>query len=431
MWLQKLGHNVSQDQVFNASQLDPSLGRGCYAPDLYKSLQNLGFDPGSSGQIWKRVKPVIGQDLLTPFTEARFRELHADLKAGIPSIICTYYSDRPNTTEHFRLILGYDPQKDEVIYHEPADKNGAYQRMKRSMVLKLWGLADRNGQRMYIRFRLKTKKIQVPRYAQLSNTFTPADYAQHILAIKKDAPLADLTYIVESPFVVVGNERPQTVRVRAEKTVRWATEQFKKDYFIKDPNEIITIWLLKDKQTYATACKAITGHGPPTPYGFFSWTNRAMVMNIATGGGTLVHEMFHSFVPANSPYLPTWINEGMASLYEQSGEQDGKIVGYTNWRLAGLQYEIGKNNLPSFKELTGTTTEEFYGRHSGRNYAHARYLFYYLQQEGKLREFWKKFHTNRKSDPTGYRTLVAVLGEKDMDTFKKDWEKYCMTLKFP
>ena len=46
-------------------------------------------------------------------------------------------------------------------------------------------------------------------------------------------------------------------------------------------------------------------------------------MNIATGGGTLVHEIVHPFVEANFPGCPTWFNEGLGSLYEQSAERKG------------------------------------------------------------------------------------------------------------
>jgi hypothetical protein len=44
------------------------------------------------------------------------------------------------------------------------------------------------------------------------------------------------------------------------------------------------------------------------------------------------------------------------------------------------------------------------------NYGQARYLCYYLQQQGLLREFYRRFHTNREKDPTGYATLQEVLG---------------------
>ena len=87
--------------------------------------------------------------------------------------------------------------------------------------------------------------------------------------------------------------------------------------------------------------------------------------------------------------------------------------------------------MPSFKTLCSSTGYEFYQKDKGTNYAQARYLCYYLQQRGLLRKFYHAFYANRKSDPTGYSTLKAVLGRSDMDKFKKDWEAYVLKLRFP
>ena len=76
-----------------------------------------------------------------------------------------------------------------------------------------------------------------------------------------------------------------------------------------------------------------------------------VVMNIATSGGTLVDEIVHPYMAANFPECPSWFNEGLASLYEQCGEENGRIHGDTNWRLAGLQKAIRSKKLPPFKSL--------------------------------------------------------------------------------
>jgi hypothetical protein len=177
--------------------------------------------------------------------------------------------------------------------------------------------------------------------------------------------------------------------------------------------------------------KYVFGYEPDTPYGYYSAAHRALIMNIATGGGTLVHEIVHPFVRANFPKCPAWFNEGMGSLYEQSGERDGHIVGRTNWRLAGLQTAVKAGKLPSFKELTGTTDDEFYHADKGTNYSQARYLCYYLQEQGKLTKFYHDFVAHQADDPTGYNTLAKTLKVDDMEAFQKRWEKFVMRLTFP
>lgn len=263
-----------------------------------------------------------------------------------------------------------------------------------------------------------------------SGAFTNADYARHLATIKHKIPKG-FTVVVQPPFVVIGDEDPAMVKRRAEQTVKWAADKLKEAYFAKDPTQILDIWLFKDRQSYRTNCKSIFHSEPDTPYGYFSHVDGALIMNIATGGGTLVHEIVHPFVAANFPECPAWFNEGLGSLYEQSGEEDGQIVGYTNWRLKGLQDAIREGNVPSFRTLCSTSTDEFYSKDKGTNYAQTRYLCYYLQQRGLLRKFYHRFYANRAKDPTGYNTLQEVLGQKDMTAFQKQWEAYVLKLRFP
>jgi hypothetical protein len=273
-------------------------------------------------------------------------------------------------------------------------------------------------------------KDATPRTTSAKPSFTSADYAEHLKLLKPKIPSKDFTVVVSPPFVVIGDEPPSTVRRRAEDTVKWAVDHLKKAYFTQDPKDILDIWLFKDKESYQKHCKGIFHTTPDTPYGYYSHTDKALIMNIGTGGGTLVHEIVHPFVAANFPGCPAWFNEGLGSLYEQSSEKDGQIVGYTNWRLPGLQKAIRTKRVPSFKTLCSTTDTEFYEKDRGTNYAQARYLCYYLQQQGLLKKFYHQFHADRKKDPTGYNTLKAVLGRDDMDAFQKEWEAFVLKLEF-
>jgi hypothetical protein len=212
--------------------------------------------------------------------------------------------------------------------------------------------------------------------------------------------------------------------------VQWAVRHLKDSYFEKNPDHIITIYLFRDAASYQKHVKELFGDAPDTPYGYYSPSHKALVMNIATGGGTLVHEMVHPFMSANFPKCPAWFNEGLASLYEQSAERDGKIVGLTNWRLHGLQKTIRAGELGSFRGLTETDDHGFYRMDRGSNYAQARYLCYWLQEHGKLRAFYRSFITAADQDPTGYDTLVKVVGAEDFEAFEKRWRAWVLTLRF-
>jgi hypothetical protein len=357
----------------------------------------------------------------------QFGILHADLKAGIPSIVCMYSSSGPSPTEHFRLILGYDAAADEVIYHEPAEDAGAYRRMRRELFMTLWPLKNLASSWTVIRLRLSPGNL-IPSLAPRQG-FAAADYAQHVLALKEKIPRG-FTVAVEPPFVVIGDDNPERVREMAGSTVRWATQRLKEHYFTRDPASILDVWLFKNRASYESNTLDLFQETPTTPYGYYSSRHKALIMNIATGGGTLVHEIVHPFIEANFPDCPAWFNEGLGSLYEQSAGE-GKIRGLTNWRLPGLQRAIRAKQVPSFQTLTSTTTDEFYHGDRGTNYAQARYLCYYLQEHDLLVRFYREFHQNQRKDPTGYQTLKRVLGEEDMDAFHSRWESYVLGLTFP
>jgi len=257
------------------------------------------------------------------------------------------------------------------------------------------------------------------------------NYARHVADLRRKIGARPFTVTVEPPFVVIGDEAPTVVRRRAEHTVRWAVRLLRKDYFKEDPPHILDIWLFKDAASYRKHVKELFGESPTTPFGYYSARHRALVMNISTGGGTLVHEIVHPFMRANFPKCPAWFNEGLGSLYEQCTERAGHIVGLTNWRLAGLQKAIRAGKVPSFRALTALSDEDFYRTDRGTHYAQARYLCYYLQEKGLLVTFYREFVKNHRKDPTGYETLKRVLGEADLSAFEKRWRDFVLALTFP
>jgi hypothetical protein len=422
MYLRAVGSQMTQDDVFVMSGLNPMEARGCYTLELNRALRRIGFE---TGNVWRTIDTADSSRGLS----LAFQELHADLLQGWPSIVCTRYDEQPETTEHFRLVVGYDHKTDEVLYHEPAVENGAYRRMARRNFLELWPLKYSDTRWTLIRMKLVPGRLMRPRK---QGKFSAAEYCQHLIALKKKVP-EGFSIVLEKPFFVIGDEDEARVRQWATGTVRWTIDHLKRSYFEEDPEEILDIWLFKDKESYERGTQEIFGDTPNTPFGYYSHPHRSLIMNIATGGGTLVHEMVHPFMATNFPSCPAWFNEGLASLYEQSSERNGQIVGLTNWRLEGLQKSIqsDEKQLPSFEQLCTTTTREFYLDDPGTNYAQARYLVYYLQQRRLLRSFYRQFRAAAGDDPGGYRTLQRLLGVTDMKQFQQTWEEWVLTLRFP
>ena len=234
------------------------------------------------------------------------------------------------------------------------------------------------------------------------------------------------TVLVEPPFVVIGDSPAKEVARITTGFLRRKTALLEKEYFPKRPDRVLEVWLFRNRQTFFKGAKKFFNDDPGTPYGYYSPDANALIMN-ASGLGTLSHELVHPYMEANFPDVPSWFNEGLASLYEAVGEKNGRIYGHPNWRLPNLKKEIKAKTLPKMSTLLGTTRDQFYEANYD-SYAYARYIVYYLQEHGKLQAFYKKFHADKK-DPTGKSALVSVLGE-DLDTFEPKWRKWVLEIQW-
>lgn len=239
------------------------------------------------------------------------------------------------------------------------------------------------------------------------------------------------TVVEHSPFLVVGDEPPERVRQRAAGTVRWALRHLNRDYFRAAPERPVELWVLRDEASYQRMARGRLGIRPSTPFGFYSPTQAAIMVNGATGAGTLVHEMVHALLAVDFPDSPAWFNEGFASLFEQCEERQGTIWGLPNWRLRGLQRALERRELPRLEQLCGLDTAAFYGAGDSLHYAQARYLCLYLQDRGVLRGYYARFRESQADDPTGYATLRSVLGGIQPVELERDWAAYVAKLTPP
>jgi hypothetical protein len=230
--------------------------------------------------------------------------------------------------------------------------------------------------------------------------------------------------LVEAPFVVIGDLGAKETKRLAAGFLRSKVQLLEKDFFDKRPDKLIEVWLFKNERSFRKGAKKFFNDTPDTPYGYYSPDASALIMNVS-GLGTLSHELVHPYMEANFPDVPSWFNEGLASLYERPSERKGHIIGLPNWRLPNLKKEIRDKTLPSLSKMMSTSRDEFYEADYDA-YAAARYLVYYLQEQGKLQEFYSKFKSDTK-DKTGQTALALVLGE-DLATFEPKWRKWVLAI---
>ena len=253
---------------------------------------------------------------------------------------------------------------------------------------------------------------------------------QHAAKLRLELADQEYTIITSDPFVVIGNESPDVVARRLKHTINWAAQRLRREYFTKSPSAPLEIWLLNDEASYRQVCTERFDLEPTTPFGFYLSRKRALLMNISTGSGTLVHELVHPYIEVNFPKCPAWFNEGLASLYEQCQDRNGRIWGLTNWRLRRLQLQLHDDRVLTFEQLCGLRDTEFYDDTTGLHYAQARYLCHFLQEKALLTTFYREFRENVAVDPSGYETLSHLLREKIGERWEAEWRSYAASLRF-
>ncbi len=200
-------------------------------------------------------------------------------------------------------------------------------------------------------------------------------------------------------------------------------ELLEREFFSKSPSKVVTVYIFANRESYVRSLREHFGMDPISPYGHYGHTKRYIVVNYATGPGTLVHEMTHALMAADFPRAPIWISEGLASLYEQCRVENNHLLGEQNWRLPELQKAAAKDGLTPLNALFASDTRAFRAMRESLNYAQSRYFCYYLQEKGVLREVYTHFRDNAATDPTGAKTLEAVLGLQ-LPQIETDWANW-------
>ena len=403
MVLRRAGWALTQQDLFRLSEVDTSAS-GCYVGKLARILETIGF---GHQLVQARGTGALGG--------AGWRALVGDLRRGQPTLVCVRARDAKNNidVERFRLVVG--TRAGQVVFHDPGRADGASRTMAVEQLLRRW-----TGTRLRFTGARPVTGKALPPTARL---------VRQMNALSKELP-AGVTLAVEPPFLVAGDEAPVVVRARARTTVRWATRRLKEAYGFSDPDRAITVWLARDAASYGRQSLRLFNAAPISPYGFYSGRLGVILLNASLGSGTVVHELVHALTAASFPNIPTWFDEGLGSLYEACGERSGRIHGYINWRLPGLKRAIRARKLYPFEKLMALSHAEFtHDDTSDRNYAQARFLCYYLQQQGKLRAYYRRFRSSRGSDPAGVRSLKQVLKIRNLAAFQRRWERWVLGLR--
>jgi hypothetical protein len=201
--------------------------------------------------------------------------------------------------------------------------------------------------------------------------------------------------------------------------------------FGRAPERAITIFMFPQVAQFHAFCRKRSGANCISEFGFYDPSDRIIIMN-GGANGTLSHELTHPFVEADFPNAPTWLNEGIASLYEQPIlAKKGEIHGGKNWRLPRLKQAVyGNSALSSIARLDTlmTLTEEtFRDENESLHYAIARYMCQWLDERGMLWDFYHAYRDSFADDPTGAKSFTKVVGASPRESTEV-WLKWVRNL---
>lgn len=234
--------------------------------------------------------------------------------------------------------------------------------------------------------------------------------------------------IIRSPYVLAGNVAEASLERQYRETILPTARALSLAYFDAVPDEPITILMFSTDEAYRNASWHLDRRDTVDYYGYYIRPERRIVLNLSTGDGTLAHELTHALAHFDFPQIPEWFDEGLASVYEEADfSADGlQLVGVSNWRLNHLLHAMQNRQLRTLESLITARRVDSNGQDI--QYAQARYFCLYLQERGLLPFFYRKFRRQVDSDPSGARTLTAVLGTESFDTIDHDFRRWVIAL---
>ncbi len=220
--------------------------------------------------------------------------------------------------------------------------------------------------------------------------------------------LENWSVIVRVPFVLAGDLTAEELEQTYQQTIIPTSRALATSYFRDPPSRPTMILICSSDQQFRECNLRLDAQERKQYSGLYSRKHRRVIVNIASGEGTLAHELTHALAHADFPAMPEWFDEGLASLHEECEfSVDGaQLIGNENWRNQVAIEALHRGELRLIEEITSKR----FGSVDRANidYAHVRSLCQYLQEQGLLEAFYRNCRSNVKTDPTGLRSLCMT-----------------------
>lgn len=229
--------------------------------------------------------------------------------------------------------------------------------------------------------------------------------------------------VVHSPFVIAGNCPASQLDRYYRDTIAPTARALSVQYFDQPPTWPVSIVLCTSDESYRECHQQLGDKNRSEYSGIYSRSLHRIVVNIATGEGTLAHELTHALAHADFPDLPEWLDEGLASLYEECefSADEERLVGLENWRGEIVRGALSTGKLRSVADMA---TEPFAKVNPSVEYSQARYFCLYLEKRNLLEPFYRKCRSNSKTKINTLDSLCDLTGAtsgRELDDMFRAW----------
>lgn len=213
--------------------------------------------------------------------------------------------------------------------------------------------------------------------------------------------------------------------------IRNTISAMESNFVSKTPAGVTPIILFSEHSNYKRFVLANFDDIPEkdlSQFGFFKISKNVIAVRYVSWKGSIPHEITHKFTNIDFPGMPSWFDEGLASLNEKAVFSNNELIGEFSLRIIPLRRAIKENTYTGLEHLMTTNDAVLYGKRSSYYYAQSRYLLMMLQHEGKLYEFYKLFRDTFNTDKTGISQLEKITG-KTLDTIDAELLDYIKSFK--
>lgn len=166
-------------------------------------------------------------------------------------------------------------------------------------------------------------------------------------------------------------------------------------------------------------------------HGYYTHSDRQL--HCRSVGMVLMHEFTHALHHADQRARgqrhPTWISEGLATLFESAELDDRTLTVRPNHRAFVIRELVAGRKCIPWAEFFRMGRGAFMDQ-PRTCYAQARHILLYLHEAGLLRTWYETYAARYDRDPTGTTAMEMVLGKPLADA-EADWKKWVLHLATP